>query len=170
MEYMAAQMDRQIEGAQVAYEEMCAEIDRLKAEYAKSERRALVFGDIVHSQVIAMQAAVIEGHLKTPAHGLQWIVNTLTGPGHLPDLDEARALGGAQAWFDRETETHEQFRATHPAPALVQRPIDDSDRYAFAKTLEGQVIVMETLKSRGAEALDQALDDAMVESGELGAA
>jgi hypothetical protein len=40
---------------------------------------------------------------------------------------------------------------------------DDSDRYVFGKTLEGQCVVMETLKSKGAEALDQALDDAMAE-------
>lgn len=40
---------------------------------------------------------------------------------------------------------------------------DDADRYAFAKTLEGQVVTMETLKNQGARALDQALDDAMAE-------
>ena len=35
------------------------------------------------------------------------------------------------------------------------------DRYVFVKTLEGQVVVMNTLKSLGAAALDQAIDDAM---------
>lgn len=40
---------------------------------------------------------------------------------------------------------------------------EDADRYAFAKTLEGQVVTMETFKVRGAAELDQALDDAMVE-------
>ena len=40
---------------------------------------------------------------------------------------------------------------------------DDADRYAFAKTLEGQVVAMETFKNLGAMALDQALDDAMAE-------
>ena len=40
---------------------------------------------------------------------------------------------------------------------------EDSDRYAFAKTLEGQVVVMETLKNKGAAEMDQALDDAMAE-------
>lgn len=93
-----------------------AKAQALHTDNTKSERRAIVFGDIVNSQVIAMQAAVLEGHLKTPAHGLQWIVNTLAGPGHLPDLDEARALGGAQAWFDRETTKHEEFRRAHPGP------------------------------------------------------
>jgi len=41
---------------------------------------------------------------------------------------------------------------------------EDAGRYAFAKTLEGQVVTMETFKSRGAEALDQAIDDAMMEA------
>lgn len=90
-----------------------------EADANKSERRAITFGDIVHSQVVVMQAAVLEGHLKTPAHGLQWIVNTLTGPGHLPDLEEARALGGAQAYWDRETAKHEEFRREHPGPAAL---------------------------------------------------
>ena len=89
---------------------------RLTAEYAKSERRALAFGDIVHSQVLAMQAAVIEGHLTSPVQGLQWIANTLSGPGQLPDLDTARAMGGAQAWWDHETAEYHAFRAEHPAP------------------------------------------------------
>lgn len=40
---------------------------------------------------------------------------------------------------------------------------EDADRYAFAKTLEGQVVTMETFKARGAAELDQALDDAMAE-------
>ena len=43
---------------------------------------------------------------------------------------------------------------------------DDAARYAFAKTLEGQVVTMETFKVRGAAELDQALDDAMAEAGE----
>ncbi|HSC06122.1 MAG TPA: Lar family restriction alleviation protein [Steroidobacteraceae bacterium] len=93
-----------------------AAIRELRAEAAKSERRSIAFGDIVESQVLAMQAAVLAGHLESPAHGLQWIVNTLAGPGHLPDLEEAKALGGAQAWFDRETAKHEEFRRAHPGP------------------------------------------------------
>ena len=86
------------------------------AEAAKSERRAIVFGDIVQSQVIAMRAAVVAAKLEGLDVGMQWIVNTLNGPGHLPDLDEARALGGAQALWDKETAEAEAFRAAHPAP------------------------------------------------------
>lgn len=51
-----------------------------------------------------MQSAIIEGHIGDGhAAGLQWMVNTLSGPGLLPDLDEAKALGGAQAWFDAKS-------------------------------------------------------------------
>lgn len=86
------------------------------AEAAKSERRAIAFGDIVQSQVIAMRAAVVAAKLEGLDVGMQWIANTLEGPGHLPDLDEARALGGAQALWDKETAEAEAFRAAHPAP------------------------------------------------------
>ena len=41
---------------------------------------------------------------------------------------------------------------------------EDAARYAFAKTLEGQVVTMETFKVRGAAELDQAIDDAMMEA------
>lgn len=86
------------------------------AEALKSERRAITFGDIVQQQVIAMRAAVVAAKLEGPDVGMQWIANTLCGPGHLPDLDEAKALGGAQALWDKETAEHEAFRAAHPAP------------------------------------------------------
>lgn len=82
----------------------------------RSERRALMFGDILNKHILAMRAAVVDGHLISPSHGLQWIVNTLEGPGHLPNLEEARALGGGQALFDKEVAEAEAFRAAHPAP------------------------------------------------------
>jgi hypothetical protein len=91
-------------------------VRKLKAEAAKSERRAVTFGDIVNSQILAMRAAVVAAKLEGLDVGMQWIANTLCGPGHLPDLDEARALGGAQALWDKETAEHEAFRAAHPAP------------------------------------------------------
>lgn len=87
-----------------------------QADAVKSERRAIVFGDIVSAQIRAMRAAVVECRLHGPLDGMTWIVNTLRGPGHLPDVEEARALGGAQALFDKETAEHEAFRAAHPAP------------------------------------------------------
>lgn len=86
------------------------------AEAAKSERRAITFGDIVQSQVIAMRAAVVAAELEGLDHGMQWIANTLEGPGHLPNIAQAKALGGAQALWDKETAEAEAFRAAHPAP------------------------------------------------------
>ena len=87
-----------------------------QADAAKSERRAVAFGDIVNSQILAMRAAVVAAKLEGLDVGMQWIANTLCGPGHLPDIDEARALGGAQALWDKETAEHEALRAAHPAP------------------------------------------------------
>lgn len=93
-----------------------AEIELLKAELTKSEKRAILFGDLLHQNIIAMRAAIVAGKLEGLEQGLQWIANTLEGPGHLPDLDEARVRGGAQAMFDAEMAEHEEFRATHQLP------------------------------------------------------
>lgn len=91
-------------------------IAKLKAEAAKSERRAITFGDIVHTQTLAMRAAVVDAKLQGPEAGIAWIENTLEGPGHLPDVAAAKAEGGAQVMFNREMAEHEAFRAAHPAP------------------------------------------------------
>lgn len=92
------------------------EIQLLKAEIAKGLKREIMFSDIIHWHVIAMRAAVVAGHLEGLDHGMQWILNTLAGPGHLPDLEEARTIGGAQAMFDAELREHEAFRAANPGP------------------------------------------------------
>lgn len=105
-----------LEGTKLDVPRIRSEVARLQREAAKSERRAITFGDIVQSQVIAMRAAVVAAKLEGLDVGMQWIANTLDGPGHLPDLDEARALGGAQALWDKETAEAEAFRAAHPAP------------------------------------------------------
>lgn len=103
--------------------QILAEVYRLHAEAAKSERRAITFGDLMTRQVIAMQAALIEQATgKGDDAALEWIANTLEGPGLLPDLSEAAHLpktpvdGPAQAWFDDKLAEHEAFRAAHPAP------------------------------------------------------
>lgn len=96
--------------------EFITEIKLLKAEIQKGLKREIMFSDIVHRHILAMRAAVVAGHLEGLDHGMQWIFNTLAGPGHLPNLDEARALGGAQAMFDAELREHEEFRAANPVP------------------------------------------------------
>jgi hypothetical protein len=98
------------------WDQIGAEVDRLHAEAAKSERRAITFGDIVAQQTMAMRAAVVDAKLQGPEAGIAWIENTLEGPGHLPDVAAAKAEGGAQAMFNREMAEHEAFRAAHPAP------------------------------------------------------
>jgi hypothetical protein len=87
------------------------------AEREKSERRAITFGDIVHHQVLAMRAAVVDWKIRGAEAGMCWIANTLAGPGHLPSEEEI-ALG-AQALFDKEIAEHDEFRRIHPAPDLV---------------------------------------------------
>ena len=100
-----------------------AAIETLRAEAAKSERRAITFGDLMTRQGIAMQAALIEQAIgKGDEAALEWISNTLEGPGLLPNFSEAAHLpktpvdGPAQAWFDAKLDEHEAFRAAHPAP------------------------------------------------------
>lgn len=85
------------------------EIQLLKAEIAKGIRREIMLSDVIHNHVTAMRAAVVAGHLESPDRGLQWIYNTLRGPGHLPDIDEALAMGGAQAMFDAEAQSTRLF-------------------------------------------------------------
>lgn len=56
--------------------------------------------DIIHDQAVAMQAAIIEWqHGKGAEAGLSWIVNTLSGTGHLPDFDAPHGKH-AQFWFN----------------------------------------------------------------------
>ncbi|KWO62595.1 hypothetical protein [Burkholderia territorii] len=56
--------------------------------------------DIIHDQTVAMQSAIIEWqHGKGAEAGLSWIVNTLEGPGYLPDFDAPHGKH-AQFWFN----------------------------------------------------------------------
>ena len=103
--------------------QIISEVSRLHAEAAKSERRAITFGDLMTRQGIAMQAALIEQATgKGNDAALEWIANTLEGPGLLPNFSDAANLpktpvdGPAQAWFDAKMSEHEAFRAAHPAP------------------------------------------------------
>ncbi|OQA29782.1 MAG: hypothetical protein BWY57_03212 [Betaproteobacteria bacterium ADurb.Bin341] len=105
--------------------ELVRRLRTAESEAVKSERRAIEYGDIVHQFTIAMRAALVAAHLDGLDHGMQWIYNTLAGPGHLPDLDDARALGGAQAMFDAEMAEHKAFRVAHPAPAIQSPKVGD---------------------------------------------
>jgi len=107
---------RKLPGIDPTDRELTAFALGIEVAEASSERRAIMFGDVMHRQILAMRAAVVDGALRGPGSGMAWIENTLDGPGHLPDIGAARALGGAQAMFDKEMAEHEAFRAAHPAP------------------------------------------------------
>lgn len=88
-------------------------LDVLTAHAVQSEPRAEVpdgkrdaapliktMSDIIHDQTVAMQSAIIEWrHGKGAEAGMSWIVNTLEGPGHLPDFDAPHGKH-AQFWFN----------------------------------------------------------------------
>lgn len=105
-----------LDGTKLDVPRIRAEVTRLQREAAKSERRAITFGDIVAQHTMAMRAACVAWKTEGAEAGMTWIANTLCGPGHLPDVEAAQAEGGAQAMFDREMAEHEAFRAAHPAP------------------------------------------------------
>ena len=105
-----------LDGTKLDVPRIRSEVARLQREAAKSERRAITFGDIVAQQVMAMRAAYVDAKLNGSDAGMTWIENTLEGPGHLPDLAAAKKEGGAQCMFNREMAEHEAFRAAHPAP------------------------------------------------------
>ncbi len=107
--------------------ELQDEIEALKNTIASMQEQidgylhfGKIMGGVVHNHILAMGAAVIAGHLESPAVGMQWIVNTLEGPGNLPDLDEAQRLGGAQAWFDAETAKEERRQAELAGKGALQ--------------------------------------------------
>ena len=66
----------------------------------KDEEFLKLITNMHHDLLVVMQAALIEWkHGKGADAALQWIVNTLDGPGLLPD--SAAPYGKeAQAWFD----------------------------------------------------------------------
>jgi len=69
-------------------------------EAVRAQELSKELANIIHDQAVAMQAAIIEWqHGKGAEAGLSWIVNTLEGPGHLPDFDAPYGKQ-AQFWFD----------------------------------------------------------------------
>ena len=107
------------------YGKIQTEVQRLHADLTKAWRMRMEFGDIISNQCIAMQAAVIDAKFSCPAEGMEWIENTLCGPGLLPDMAAARAMptavmqSVAQAWFDARTDDHETLRKKSPKPEAL---------------------------------------------------
>ena len=79
-------------------------------DFARLQRGLQSMSNVIDNHCIAMQAALIEANEGDQRAALRWIFNTLSGPGLLPDFDAAKAMGGAQAWFDAKTAESEKLR------------------------------------------------------------
>ena len=108
------------------YSQIQSEVKRLHHDLAKAWRIRMEFGDIISNQCMAMQAALIERSIgKGDEAALEWIANTLDGPGLLPSMSDAAHLpttpeaGPAQAWFDAKTAEHEALRKKCPKPEAL---------------------------------------------------
>jgi hypothetical protein len=75
-----------------------------------------------------------------------------------------RLRGSATRTTNEAADTIEALQAERDALRA------DAERYALAKTLEGQVVVMETLKNLGASWLDEKLDELAAENDSIDAA
>lgn len=79
--------------------ELRAECEALRDAAAVSAMRIKELDLLFGRYILAMRAAVIEDeHGKTKTTGMDWIFNSLAGPGQLPPDGET----DAQAYFDRE--------------------------------------------------------------------
>ena len=108
--------------ATAVLKEQAAEIAALREDLKKHKAHIRMGNDIITNQCIAMQAALLEQSIgEGDEAALEWISNTLCGPGLLPDDSEAAHLpetptkGPAQAWFDAKTAEHEAMRAKQDA-------------------------------------------------------
>jgi hypothetical protein len=95
---------REAREATAAIETLSQRVREPKRDAARNEVKSAeltrMMSNIIHDQTVAMQAALIEWrHGKGADAALQWIVNTLRGPGHLPDFDAEHGKN-AQFWFD----------------------------------------------------------------------
>lgn len=78
---------------------LIAERDQLKAENELARMRIKELDLLFGRYILAMRSALIEEeHGKGPAAAMEWIYNSLAGPGELPPEGEA----DSQAYFDRE--------------------------------------------------------------------
>lgn len=82
-------------------DQLQTECDALRKDADATRKSVKLLNYLFARNIIAMQSAVIEWEKgKGAAAGMQWIWNTLFGPGQIPDEGET----DAQAYFDREIE------------------------------------------------------------------
>lgn len=86
-------------GLKTGYEAYEQVVQGLKAENELARMRIKELDLLFGRYILAMRAAVIEEeHGNGRARAMEWIYNSLAGPGELPPEDET----DAQAYFDRE--------------------------------------------------------------------
>ncbi|KAI3597677.1 hypothetical protein D8I24_6493 [Cupriavidus necator H850] len=97
------------------------------AQQAKRRSGDQLLAEICHNLTLAMQAAWIEWeHGGGADAAMQWIQNTLIGPGLIPDEDEPHGTQ-AQAYFDANTDPMpnadrlDKLAAENPDDAAVDR-------------------------------------------------
>lgn len=79
--------------------DVASERDQLKAENELARIRIKELDLLFGRYILAMRSALIEEeHGKGPAAAMEWIYNSLAGPGELPPEGET----DSQAYFDRE--------------------------------------------------------------------
>lgn len=73
--------------------------------------RDKILADAMHDNIVAMQAALIEWKFGAGAEAaLQWIVNTLSGPGLLPDTEGP---------WGKEAQAYFSANQSNPMPACA---------------------------------------------------
>lgn len=78
---------------------LIAELELLQTENERRRMRIKEIDLLFGRYILAMRSALIEEeHGKGPAAGMEWIYNSLAGPGELPPEGET----DSQAYFDRE--------------------------------------------------------------------
>ena len=82
-----------------------AEIERLTAERDSAEKCCSMLSRINNGIILAMQASwIAHQYGKEPADSvMEWIANSLDGPGLLPDPGDDGFTIDAQAWFDAQS-------------------------------------------------------------------
>lgn len=96
---MAFNAQLQEENAQLS-----EKIERLTAERDSAEKCCSMLSRINNGIILAMQAAwIAHQYGKEPADSvMEWIANSLDGPGLLPDPGDDGFTTDAQAWFDAQ--------------------------------------------------------------------
>lgn len=91
-------------------------LEKAQAMQRHAQLQAQAYGRFI----IGMQACIIDAELsnkysETPAY-MDWLIGSLEGPGLLPDLEEAKSLGGAQAFADKAYADLDAHYAKYPIP------------------------------------------------------